>query len=233
LNTLVIDTATAVEIVGITAGTVAVDRSRPVDRSHSATIFTSIEAGMREAGIAPGDLELLGVGVGPGSFTGVRIAVATARMLAQALSLPLIGVPSPLIHAAAIDAASGSNILIAFDAKKERVFGALYVVAGDGSLDEIVAPGDYPIGTLIEGVDRAAPVHLAGDGIGPYWDRGLSSLANAHHHERFVPSGVRACELVRGIYARANGGPFPYERVVPHYARKSDAEILRDATQRG
>ncbi len=90
------------------------------------TLFDNIDAALAGAGISATDLQLIGVGIGPGSFTGIRIAVSTARMLAQVLSIPLAGLSSPLIYAASMEALPGEYLMTAFDAKKGRVFGALY-----------------------------------------------------------------------------------------------------------
>src|SRR5918912_3332551 len=60
--------------------------------SRAVTLLEDIDALLRQAGARPGDISALAVGTGPGSFTGVRIGLATARALAFALELPVAGV---------------------------------------------------------------------------------------------------------------------------------------------
>jgi tRNA threonylcarbamoyladenosine biosynthesis protein TsaB len=94
------------------------------------------------SGLAPGDVEGIVVGEGPGSFTGVRVAAATAKGLARALSVPLWAVSS-LAGTAVV--CGGAPVRYAlFDARQDRVYGACYRV-GDG-VDVLVEPhaGNLP-----------------------------------------------------------------------------------------
>ena len=86
--TLAFDTATDVATCALVrAGEVLGERS-----SRAVTVLADADELLREAGLKPVDLDLLAVGVGPGSFTGVRIGLAAARGLALALDLPVAGV---------------------------------------------------------------------------------------------------------------------------------------------
>lgn len=87
------------------------------------------------------DIEYLVVGVGPGSFTGVRIAVVTARSLAQALALPLIGVDrfaAINLHLQSLDQSAGSRLIL-LDGGRNFVFAAAY----DASGVELLSPSMY------------------------------------------------------------------------------------------
>ncbi len=228
MNILVIDTASPLEIVAACAGTGAVETSTLVQTSHSTSLMGAIDGCLKKLGLAPRGLDCIGVGIGPGSFTGIRIAVTTARMLAQVLGKPLVGVKTQLLFAVSTGADEGENILVAFDAKKGRVFGALYRHTGDGLAPiEIVPPGDYAIDALIAGVDRTRRTHLIGDGARKYADA-LASLEQASFGEHFMPDGRAMCGLVSGLY-RANPGSYAdLNATVPCYARKSDAETAKE-----
>ena len=226
MKLLVIDTASHLEIVVAGTGDTEAVTGEPVASSHSATLLRSIDACLGAAGIAPGDLDGLAVGVGPGSFTGIRIAVSTARMFAQVLGKPLAGIPSPLVHAVSVDAAPGEGVLVAFDAKKGRVFGALYR-RGDGplSMEPVVPPGDHPIARLLDAADRRGRTHLVGDGVERY--RGdAEALPGGIFTGTLPPRGDRIYALARNTLS--GGGSGDYERIVPLYARKSDAEAARE-----
>jgi tRNA threonylcarbamoyl adenosine modification protein YeaZ len=103
-------------------------------------------------------LSAIVVGEGPGSFTGVRVAAATAKGLSRSLGVPLWAVSSLAAAALAVD--DGSIRYALFDARAERVYGACYRV-GDNAVEMLVPPhagdlrdvlgGDVPRGTTFVG----------------------------------------------------------------------------------
>lgn len=68
-------------------------------RRHGELLLSAIEAALKLGGASRSDLELIAVAEGPGSFTGLRIGIATAKGLARALGIPLVGVPSAEVYA--------------------------------------------------------------------------------------------------------------------------------------
>lgn len=233
MNILIVDTATRVEMVAASSGDRVSDRTGVAGVSHSVTLFQNIQSALEELGITMGDIELIGVGTGPGSFTGIRIAVSTARMLAQLLKAPLVGIHSPLIYASGVPGGEGDNILVAFDAKKGRVFGALYKKTAVPFFPrEVVPPGDYFLESLAERIPAGCRTIIIGDGAEKYYDR-IPPLAGEHVVVRdFRPSGVSACSLALRLY---NADPDSYRSardVLPFYTRKSDAEIALEARRR-
>lgn len=227
MNILVFDTATKTEIVAVSGNNKVFHTAEVVSETHSKTIFHNIDNLLKKSGLCINDINLIGVGLGPGSFTGIRIAVTTARMLAQLLNSPLVGIKTQEIYAASVEANIDDNILIAIDAKKDRVFGALYKRDTNPlSPVEIVPPGDYPIEVLLEKADYNK-TFIAGDGAEKYLSKISRGLSNPVFLPDFLPSGGIACKLIHQIY---NKNPGNYENiygVVPFYARKSDAEIVK------
>ncbi|HPC40627.1 MAG TPA: tRNA (adenosine(37)-N6)-threonylcarbamoyltransferase complex dimerization subunit type 1 TsaB [Spirochaetota bacterium] len=232
MNILVIDTASPLEIIAASRGDAAVETSIAVNTSHSVTILDTIDRCLAGLGLAAGDINCLGVGVGPGSFTGIRIAVSTARMMAQVLGIPLVGIPTHLLYAASVDGETGENVMVAFDAKKGRVFGALYRKSGSPLAPrEIIPPGDYGIERLLGGVDISRKTRLIGNGTEKYREA-LLTLERGVFEKNFVPSGETMCRLVNEAY-RADPSRFKdYNRVVPCYARKSDAEVAKELREK-
>jgi tRNA threonylcarbamoyladenosine biosynthesis protein TsaB len=232
LNVLVIDTASSMEIIAACAGDTAAEASALVHSSHSATILSTIDRCMKKLGLTPGDLDVIGVGTGPGSFTGIRIAVSTARMFAQVLGRPLVGMPTHLLYAVSMEAAEDDNILIAFDAKKGRVFGALYRKTGGlPAPREIIAPGDYAIERLIEGVDESRMTHCAGNGVEKY-EQAVSTLSLLSINRDVTPDGKAICALVLEAFRKNPDGYADYNNIVPCYARKSDAETAKEMREK-
>lgn len=118
-------------------------------RGHAERIFGAIDEVLATAGLARSDIQALGCDVGPGSFTGVRVAVASAKGIALALALPVAGVSSLEAMAAAAFAEGaarpGDLVVPVLDAKKNELFLAAFDAPG--------APPSSP------------PQHLARDAV--------------------------------------------------------------------
>ena len=183
---------------------------------------------LRRQEITIHDIDLFAAGIGPGSFTGIRIAVSTMRMAAQLTGKPLIGIPTPLLYAVSIKRYGnpGDRILIALDARKDRIFGAVYGIGGiDDDPGIIAAPGDHMLDDLLIKCGQKKPV-AAGNGI----MRFIEKIKDAGY-EPVIPGtwldGDAVCDLA---YRTWKMEPEKYSNpfgVVPLYIRKSDAETAR------
>jgi tRNA threonylcarbamoyladenosine biosynthesis protein TsaB len=104
-------------------------------QGHAERLFEAIDDALARSGIDRASLSALACDVGPGSFTGVRVGVASAKGIALALGLPLVGVVSLAAMAAAAfgeGAASADDVVLAaIDAKKGEVFRAAYRASGE------------------------------------------------------------------------------------------------------
>ncbi|GGH12753.1 tRNA (adenosine(37)-N6)-threonylcarbamoyltransferase complex dimerization subunit type 1 TsaB [Paenibacillus segetis] len=134
------------------------------ERNHSAYLVTAIQECLDAAGLSRGDLDGIAVGLGPGSYTGIRIAVTTAKTLAWALNLPVVGFSS--LEATAIGgfangteqnaanikslpaaSRSGEGVILPYehwiiplvDARRGQVYTALFAAA-EGSLPRRLEP---------------------------------------------------------------------------------------------
>jgi tRNA threonylcarbamoyladenosine biosynthesis protein TsaB len=140
------DTATPATAIGLTLAdgsfTQARDDPSPGARPGHATRLLPIAARLlAEAGLGWADLERIAVGVGPGTFTGLRVGLATARGLAQSLDVELVGVSS--LRALALGAARacaepGDRVLAVLDARRGEVFAAVYAL-GDRRAEAALA----------------------------------------------------------------------------------------------
>jgi tRNA threonylcarbamoyladenosine biosynthesis protein TsaB len=166
--------------------------------SRAQTLLEDVDALLRQAGARPGDLDRLAVGLGPGSFTGVRIGLAVARGLALALDLPGSGVST-----LAALAAGAPGALPVVDARRREVFALL-----DGE-PRVLAPADLPV---------AEGMLCVGDGAVRY--RGLLEELGAE-----VPPDGDERHLPRArFHAELAGEPGPVEALEPLYLRVPDAE---------
>ena len=149
------------------AGGIAVHRRQPMVRGHAEALMPLILETLAGAGTTFEDLGCIAVGVGPGSFTGIRIALAAARGMALAADLSVVGVDSFRAVAAALPAGTrgGRALLVAIDSKRDALFGQYYD-AGLLPLGEalVLAPEALldrrPLGALLivgDGASRFSP----------------------------------------------------------------------------
>jgi tRNA threonylcarbamoyladenosine biosynthesis protein TsaB len=195
---------------------------------HSAELLPTLAGLLEQAGSRWEDVTALAVGVGPGTFTGLRIGVATARALAQALAVPLHPVSSLAALAAGIAAGAqappGTPILPLIDAKRGQVFAALHT-AGD-ALEREWGPLALSPQELERRVGAAARSPLAAG------DWALESAARLEAAGAVVPppgSGLHAIDALQICRLARETEPRAPEAVQPVYVRQPDAEIARSA----
>ncbi|GIP22701.1 tRNA (adenosine(37)-N6)-threonylcarbamoyltransferase complex dimerization subunit type 1 TsaB [Paenibacillus sp. J22TS3] len=93
--TLAFDSSTASLAVAVmNGGDLLAERNITAERNHSVHLITAIEEALGEAGVRKSELSGIAAGVGPGSYTGIRIAVTTAKTLAWSMALPVAGISS-------------------------------------------------------------------------------------------------------------------------------------------
>jgi len=98
---------------------------------HGALLFVELRRVHQEAGLEPSQVDLIAVSLGPGSFTGLRIGIASARTAAYVLEKPLLGVPS-LDAIAANAPPEAEHVAVVLDARRGEVYACLYARAGEG-----------------------------------------------------------------------------------------------------
>jgi tRNA threonylcarbamoyladenosine biosynthesis protein TsaB len=186
------------------------------ERPGHATHLLALAAGLlADAGLGFADVGLLAVGVGPGTFTGVRIGVATARALAQASATPLAGVSSLRALAAG---ATARDVLAVLDARRGEAF-----VAGFRDGEEVLPPAALGPDALERLPPRAGGGAwlAAGDGAVRFREAlqraGATVLPDIDPAHRI--SAAATCRLARAA------GPDPREEVRPVYVRAPDATI--------
>jgi tRNA threonylcarbamoyladenosine biosynthesis protein TsaB len=222
--------ATAVALCGAADGDLEA-RDDPIrgQRPGHATRLMPLAVGLLErAGVGWDQLDRIAVGIGPGTFTGLRIGIATARALAQARATPLTGVStlqSLALGAAGVDPAPGT-VLAVIDARRREVFVAgwrpdqLYEPAGGELLRaRVTAPETLP--DLISEVPL--PVLAIGDGALAFREilERSGALIPEEDSELHRVTAAGHCEIARVA------PPTDSAHVWPEYHRLPDAEIAR------
>jgi tRNA threonylcarbamoyladenosine biosynthesis protein TsaB len=227
------DTATSATAVALcVSGRTSELRDDPAPGAHPghATRLLAIARELLEReGLGWSALERIAVGVGPGTFTGLRVGVATARGLALSLQRPLVGVSS---LAALADPALAEPdhplVMAVIDARRGEVFAAAYGRGEDGLPRELTIPLALAPEDLGEARERAeelagAPLTLAvGDGALRYAAQlRAAGIELAPERSRLhLVSAASVCAL--GERATAAGDP---RAVEPDYRRRPDAEL--------
>lgn len=126
-----------------------------LDGKASTTLLPTIDQLFQQAGIKTRDLEALAVALGPGSFTGIRIGLATAQGIAQALNLPVYGLSSLRVLAEPHKTGSGPLAVL----RRARA-GESYFCVYDARWNEIVPEGRYPDDEIIRLLHERMPLDL-------------------------------------------------------------------------
>jgi len=140
---LALETSTELGSCALLRDAEVIERRCPAGRSHSETLLPLVRELMQEAGLGIAQLDAIAFGVGPGAFTGLRVACGAAQGLAVACDLPLIPVTS--LETMAV-MAGASRVLALLDARMGEVYGGAYLVAGDDAVLQgeirVTTPGD-------------------------------------------------------------------------------------------
>ena len=179
-------------------------------RGASEALLPAIHAALNVAGEELASVERVLVGVGPGTFTGIRIAAATARALSLGTGAAL-SMNSTLAALAAPALSCDADVLAVLDARRGQVFAQRFSEAGPATEISCVRPEEISV--------EGAPL-VVGDGALRYQD------ALSGH----IPSGNAPLHRVTatGHMLSADLAPVDAEDLVPIYVREPDAEVRRD-----
>jgi tRNA threonylcarbamoyladenosine biosynthesis protein TsaB len=214
----------AIDASSLAGGVALLDEERlvaeyvlDVSVTHSERLMAAVDRVLADARWTPRTLGGLAVAVGPGSFTGLRIAVSTVKGLALALDLPIAAVPTLDAMAAAVPWAA-LPVCPVLDARKGEVYASLYrwqegVMRRDW--DYLALPPSALAARLSE------PTLVVGDGAPAIH----SPYARALPPPRRLPSP--ACVGVLGLERLRSGDTVAAAALAPFYLRPSEAELKR------
>ncbi len=199
---------------------------------HATRLLDMAHELLAAAGVAWSQVDRIAVGLGPGTFTGLRVGVATARGLAQSLGVQLVGVSS--LQALAVAALSSEatdppRVLAVIDARRSEVFAAAYQLGARGLPQELaparaLAPQELA-SVIVEAHQALEAEHQRWLAVGDGAVRFRSELQDAgiavapEGSPFHLVSGASICEL--GVSAAA----ISPDAIVPDYRRRPDAEL--------
>lgn len=230
-------------------GELLAEVTRDTGLGHGTELLTLIDECLAAAGEALEDVGCVAVSIGPGSFTGLRVALATAKGLALGGGATLVGVPTLEALAASVLPGWGGEeataphpgVVVApcLDARKGEVYGATFVVRQPvwreavPRLERTSEDAAYAPATFVEVLGERTPadarIVLLGDGCARYPAEiadALGERARVLSFESRPPSGAAVARAGAGIFAAS--GPDDRAGLVPRYARASEAEIMRE-----
>lgn len=211
------------------------------EMNHLKDLMPMAQQLMDEWKLAKSDLSAVAASIGPGSFTGIRIGVSTARAVAQALNLPAISVPTLDMFKQRCD---GMSLIVPiFNARRGQVYGGVFDEAGD----DILRSGPYLLTEVFEAVEahledvrsempcgmlQAASVKFYGDGVDAYAQELADfkekmlklegcRVLNAPKDERYQDAGMTARAAVKKY---RNGELISADQLLPDYMRVTEAE---------
>lgn len=190
--------------------------------THSEQLIPHMDLMLREAGAEKSEITALAVSIGPGSFTGLRIGLATAKMAAYIWKVPLVGVDT--LEALAWNmAGSQAYILPLMDAQRGNVYTALY-----GAYSEMwkEAPeGVAPIDAVIDAaVKHGGPIIAVGECADKYGEKLTEAgILLAPPQNRCARAGSVAMAALQKLKKGSRDNPLT---LLPNYIRRSEAEVL-------
>jgi len=227
MKVLGLDTATQTAGIALVEArgdqAIVLGAARRDTRGRGADLLVAIDLVCRGAAVAPAALDAIAIGAGPGSFTGLRIGMATAKGIAFAAHRPLWAVSS--LAALADDArgelaaigAAGDAICAVLDARRGEVFAGWFRDGAAIAPERVMAPGELAAATAA--IVGGGPVRFAGDAIDAH--REVFAALAADWLAARTPSGAAVARL-----ALAGDRADITVAGAPVYIRPSEAEVM-------
>ena len=220
-----------IETSGKTTGLALADSGRVVAKvvedsscGHNEVLMPLLDRLLRGAGVKVGELSGIGVDMGPGMFTALRVGTSTAKGLAIAHRTPIVGLSS-LWGLARTVAANLDGVLAVIDARKQQVYTALYLDGKAAIQPSVMNPGEL-VSEVARILSGRTSLVAAGNGTGICADLFAAAGIEIEATGVEVPSpGVIAIEAGERI---AKGQADDIESLEPLYLRRTDAELTRE-----
>ncbi|MBN1653931.1 MAG: tRNA (adenosine(37)-N6)-threonylcarbamoyltransferase complex dimerization subunit type 1 TsaB [Deltaproteobacteria bacterium] len=233
MRILAFDTSSVIASIAVVRdGITLAETETYVQAKHGEMLLPRIDSALKEARVEFSEIDLVAVGLGPGSFTGIRVALATAKGFAIAAAKPFVGVNS--LRVLARGAIRGTCLVgTVVNAYRGEVYQALYGTDDQGRINELLMPTHARPKEAAERLLSAsggAPVCLCGDGARRYerqffevFGQSLDLADPAADRIRAANLSFEAERILKEI------GPSDLTATEPLYLRPSDAQPPKQA----
>ena len=221
MKILALDTSTTFGSIAISSDkTIIAEYAIKSRKTHSKTLLPSIDKMLNETGIHINEINAVVVANGPGSFTGLRIGLSTAKGICYGQKIPLIAI-STLMSLANNVTFANKNICVLLDAGRSQVYSAIY----SSELDELINPQLFTVEELINNIKEEVIF------VGPCTDNLKNELnAGVKVYYKIAPSHLnypRAASLIDILFKKSIKLSYDYQYIAnlqPFYIRRSSAE---------
>lgn len=233
MKILGIDTSTPIGSVALIDGeSLVAEHTLNIVKAHSSRLMPAIDTVLKWGDITAEELDGCAVGIGPGSFTGIRIGIATIKSLCYALDKPIVGVST--LEAIAYNLRWTEGLICPIlDARRNESYGAIF--RGGDEWQRLSDDSCLPIETFLASVTQSRKEHLAeienkkafslqytfvGDGLEAYADAVQAALGEEIRFADAIfnaPRGATVAHL--GAQRLKNGDSDNYWTLVPNYVR--------------
>lgn len=231
MKVLGLDTSTLMTTCGVIDENILLgEYSLNQDMSHSEKLVPMVKEVLDNLKLKVEDIDVFGVSTGPGSFTGLRIGIATIKAFAHIFDKPIVGVST--LEALAFNLPYNDVVVPMIDARRDRVYTGIYKWEGE-ILITIMEPTVMEIDTLLDLLDKDYKnIVVNGDGSLLFKERILNKLKNKVRFATLGQNMCKAssiCELALIKYKK--GIVDDYFTLAPDYLRESQAQ--RELNERG
>ena len=222
MKILGIDTSTPIGSVAlIDDESIVAEHTLNIVQAHSSRLMPAIDTVLKWGETTPNDLDGCAVGIGPGSFTGIRIGVATAKSLCYAVDKPIVGVST--LEAVAYNLRWTDGIICPIlDARRSEIYGSTFQGGAKWQrlTDDLCLPIDVFLTELEKHRMSESNTIFVGDGLAIYGNVIREQLEEKTHFADAifnVPRGATIAKL--GAQRLKQGDRDSYWTLVPNYVR--------------
>jgi tRNA threonylcarbamoyladenosine biosynthesis protein TsaB len=227
MRILSIDTTTMQGSVALSEGDLLIAQEQHgIRATHSERLLASIDHLLSMAKWSRSEIEGIAVALGPGSFTGLRIGLATAKGMALAIGCPIVGVSS--LECLALNGRGAEGTVVSLiDAKRGELYAAAYRIPWEGRLQTVMEECVLGPDELVKRLETIeASLILVGDGVIRYGSRLQEALGGRASMPKGVYSFPQAHNLaILALERLGRGEHGDLASLAPNYIRRSDAEI--------
>ena len=208
----------------VASGRVVAETVEHSSCGHNEVLMPLLDRLLRGAGVTARDLTGIGVDIGPGMFTSLRVGTSTAKGLAVAHRIPIVGMGS-LWGLARTARPALDGVLALIDARKQQVYAALYL-NGQPAIEPSVLSPEELVSKAGSVLQQRGGIAVAGNGAGIGADLFAAAGIELNSSGIETPSpGVVALEADERI---ARGRVDDLAAIEPLYLRRTDAELTRE-----